>query len=139
MDSIVNIINCYNRGNVAGVTASGIVGKIRDTDNSNPVLNIINSYNSGKMVGNTFSAGIVRIQHATAKVDLINAYYSDASAAKGVEGCEPIHASTVKEDVYMREEAFVNELNNNIGGIESEIELKKWGSSKDEYPILIDN
>ena len=135
----VNIINCYNQGNLSDVTASGLVGRIRDTDNSNPVLNIINSYNSGSIEGSTFSAGIIRIQNITAKVDLINTYYSNASASKGVEGNEPIQAPIVKEDSYMREEAFVNELNKNIGDIESEIELKEWIYRKGEYPVLADN
>lgn len=128
-----SIINCYNLGNLEGDYTSGICGLI--STGVNPNLSIINSYNKGNVSGRMYESGIVRIHVSTATVDIQNVYYLNTTAQLGVQNAISDETIPLDEN-HMKSESFVNDLNNNLLSIGTDIELNEWKYIENDYPVF---
>ena len=139
-DTVINIVNAYNSGEMEGKNASGIIGVVNRKDIK---VNIRNVYNVGTLNGTSNEYGIAYINssESVSNVSIDNAFYlNDVNKGINLEG-DTIN-TTEKSDNEVKLQKFVDKLNAYVeknpaytaGDIA--IELLKWQLNENNYPTM---
>ena len=134
--SQTDIINCWNSGSITANNgiAAGITATLEYTSRC------INCYNIGEMEGKTeeWECGITSSAMNTDNMNIINTYYLNTTANRATASAEDLQGSyeaITQEQLVSRD--FVQQLNNNLEQIESNIKLFRWKYNEGENPTLI--
>ena len=126
--SIVEIINCYNTGNVSATTinAGGIIGACHNAFPSS--LSIRNSYNIGKISSPSYVGAIIGNDITPIKVISNNYWTSSSGCSYGIGSGKNTGATPVST---LKGYATILDESNWIEAENSEYPILKWQNSND--------
>ena len=137
----MRIENCYNIGDISGISTGGIGGIMGNTGAQWTEEYIINTYNLGKIESRNTKGEIIGIVHSAATVNLDNVYYKNGDIdLVGNKAGTLVGEGEVLEESYMRSEQFVEKLNSYKSEDNSyPTNWKKWTLGEEGYPTLVQN